>query len=192
MGRGIQCRRHFFPVRMNFLCDEAMPFCVKADCRSQRSATARPQNVSRDRSRRAARCPLSPRAARCFARVTSTATRGPPLADSKLRHTCCPLVTSQRPSRPLCGARSVAADRQLRGVTSGAKGSTLSAPRRLTGRALCSSGAPAPHRARVVRPGRPCRFGFPSFVDEIRGALRRARRPVNPTGVKTCHTSMVS
>ena len=33
---------------------------------------------------------------------------------------------------------------------------------------------------------------FLSFVDGLRGALRRAHLPVNLTGVKTCHTSMVS
>lgn len=46
-------------------------------------------------------------------------------------------------------------------------------------------------RAHVHLPGTLCRFGFPSFVEGIRGALRRARPPFNLTGAKTCHTSMV-
>jgi uncharacterized protein YbaA (DUF1428 family) len=64
-------------------------------------------------------------------------------------------------------------------VTFEAKWSTLRAPRRLTRQAFFSGAAPARHRARVLLPGS-CRFRFLSFVDEMRGALRRARRPVKP------------
>jgi len=69
MRRGIQCRWHFFLLN-ELSCDEASSAVL---CQSRLSL--------------AARCPFT-RAARGFARVTSTATRGPPLAGSKLRHTC--------------------------------------------------------------------------------------------------------
>ena len=86
-------------------------------------------------------------------------------------------------------------ERQYSGCSSatcGANRSRLSAPQRLTWQEFSAALLQRGHGARVILPGGLCRFGSLSFVDGIRGALKRARRPVNPTGVMACHTSMVS